>query len=731
MIATAGALLVGLPAILVGGTGAGATPLPAHLNNTVGLKTVGPIDETNGFPLWYKDTSGQRLELCLNPNDPMCIMGDLPTPDAPVAFPTNFPDEAFWAVGDSAMASNGTGGKAQLVTALEAAFASADGLPAVGQQISFGRIRVRVSGVIDGASYKITHPYGVDTVVAETGAVKGINVTEDIGDLIGGSNFEGALGSRPAPFLKWDPAVAPAAPAGYVGDPTVEHTVVGSPYNTNVFRIEGPLGSFVGSPNQCTDPALGDSASTTDLSDCIETNLFTLMGKYATRSGVQATKAVYADEGTGHTIDIFAKSEPGQRLIISGTGVAQTEMRNDGSGNYYGRVFADGTPPTDLAVTNITDNPRTVDHVDSSLSGDKVHITSAVYDNDTSTLTVAAQSGDSSATLALVGYPNVAPNSTGSSKTFTVPNVGVPPASVAVTSSKGGSDDDDVVIIGTDFSAVQVVASISTDATNVAAGQVVTLDGTGSTGTITSFAWTQTGGPAVSFTANAPSISFTPTVAVSYSFKLKVTGAGTGNTSTDNISINVVGQALPVADAGPDQLNMAPTSTVTLNGSASQFAADYAWTAPAGVTLAKADTANPTFQVPVSNTPLSLTFTLKVIGATGATSTDTVVVTTDPDDISVDSASFKRGGNEWRVRGTAQYCSANNLLTFTWNKPVTGGGTTPVVLGSQTPSLAVGVCSFDFRLKDAPTTARPTAAGTITITSVMGGKVASQTFQLL
>jgi len=209
------------------------------------------------------------------------------------------------------------------------------------------------------------------------------------------------------------------------------------------------------------------------------------------------------------------------------------------------------------------------------------------------------------------------------------------------------------------------------------------------------------------------------------------TDRGTGNTSTDNISINVVGQALPVADAGPDQLNMAPTSTVTLNGSASQFAADYAWTAPAGVTLAKADTANPTFQVPVSNTPLSLTFTLKVIGATGATSTDTVVVTTDPDDISVDSASFKRGGNEWRVRGTAQYCSANNLLTFTWNKPVTGGGTTPVVLGSQTPSLAVGVCSFDFRLKDAPTTARPTAAGTITITSVMGGKVASQTFQLL
>jgi hypothetical protein len=143
--------------------------------------------------------------------------------------------------------------------------------------------------------------------------------------------------------------------------------------------------------------------------------------------------------------------------------------------------------------------------------------------------------------------------------------------------------------------------------------------------------------------------------------------------------------------------------------------------------LAKADTANPTFVVPTSTTPLTLTFTLKVTGASGAFTTDTVVVTTDPDTLGIDSATFKRGGNEWRVRGTAQYCSANNLVTFTWNKP----GSAPVVLGSQTPALAVGVCSFDFRLKDAPTTARPTAAGTITVSSVMGGQVVNQTFQLL
>ncbi|MEP7115768.1 MAG: hypothetical protein ABI862_21060, partial [Ilumatobacteraceae bacterium] len=647
VVSIAGALLVGLPAVLVG-SGAAATPLPAHLNNTVGLKAVGPIDESDGFPLWYKDTSGQRLELCLDPNDPMCIMGALPTPGAPVVFPTNFPDEAFWSVADSALATNAAGDKALLVTAIEAAFASADGLPAVGQQSSFGRIRIRAAGVIDGATYKVTHPFGVDTIVAEIGAVKGLNVTEDIGDLIGGSNFEGALGSRPAPFLKWDPAVAPAAPAGYVGDPAVNHAVTGSPYNTNLFRIEGPLGSFPGSPDQCANPALGNSASATDLSDCIETRLFTVVGKFATRAGVQVTKAVYSNESSGHTIDLFAKSEAGQRLIISGTGIAHTEMRTDGSGNYYGRIFADGTPPTDLAVTNVTDSPNMVDHVDTLLFGDKVHIASAVYDNDTQRLVIVAQSGDDTATLTLAGYPAVAAVASGTSKTFTVNNVAVPPTDATVTSSKGGSDIDDVVITGTDFSAVQVVASIGTDSTNVAAGQVVTLDGTSSTGTITSYAWTQTGGPAVTFTANAPSISFTPTVAGSYGFKLTVTGTGVGNTSNDNISLNVVGTATPVANAGTDQLNMAPTSTVTLNGTASQFAVDFAWTGPVGITLAKADTANPTFVVPATTAPQNLTFTLKIISSSGATSTDTVLVTTDPDDLSVDSATFKRGGNEWR-----------------------------------------------------------------------------------
>lgn len=719
-VALAAAAAVGLSGGVVAFA---ATPPPAHLNNTVGLKQVGPIDETNGFPLWYKDTNGTRLELCLSVSDPNCIMGDLPNPGQPMSFPDNFPDEAFWAMADASLTTNGAGDKAILVTALEAAFASADGLPAPGQQSSFGRIRIRAAGVIDGATYKVTHPFGVDNVVAETGAVKGLNVTEDIGDLVGGSDFEGALGSRPGPFLSWDAG----APAGYLGDPAVDHAVTGSPYNTNFFRIEGPAGSFPGSPDQCANAALGDDPTATD--DCIQTNLFSVMGKKATRAGVQVTKAVYADETGGHTIDLFAKSEPGMKLVVSGSGIADTDMKGDGNGKYFARVFAGGATPTDLKVTNVTDAPNTVDHVAASLFSDKVHVNSAQFDTDTGNLTVDAQSGDGVSTLKLQGYPTAtqAPLGSAGRVLFTVTGLAIPPAEVNVTSSSGGADSDDVVITGADFRSNDVVASVDTASTSITLGQPVTLDGTGSTGTITSYAWAVTQPNGSVLTGSGPSFTFTPNAVGSYNAKLTVTGAGAGNTSSDTLSLNVVGSTAPVANAGDDQLNMPPTSTITLDGSASQFVTTYAWTAPAGVTLAKADTANPTFTLPVSTTPKSYTFTLTVTGP-GGTATDSVIVSSDPDDLSVDSASFKRGGNEWRVRGTAQYCSANNTITIAWNKP----GASPVVLGTITPTLAVGVCDFDYRLKNAPTSVRPTTAGTLTVTSVMGGVATpNPSFQLL
>src|SRR6185312_917106 len=111
------------------------------------------------------------------------------------------------------------------------------------------------------------------------------------------------------------------------------------------------------------------------------------------------TKAYYANSGSGHMMDLFAYSAPGQNLVVSGSGIPETKMREDGSrsGRYFARVYADGAPPSDLAVSNRSDSPVSVDHVDAEMFGDRVHVNSAVYSNDTKRLTVEAQSGDDAA----------------------------------------------------------------------------------------------------------------------------------------------------------------------------------------------------------------------------------------------------------------------------------------------------------------------------------------------
>jgi hypothetical protein len=727
---------VGVATLTLAASGAlvasAVTPPPAHLNNTVGLKQVGPIDEANGFPIWYKDTNNVKLELCTDPGDPYCIMGEVPNPGQPVSFPDNFPDEAFWATAESSIDAGG-GDSALLVTAVEAAFANE--LPAEGDQISFGRIRIRAGGLVDNAEYKITHPFGVDTEIAEVGAVKGVNVTEDIGSLTPDGVFDQTLGSRPAPFLKW---TGTDAPAGYLGDPTVDHTVTGSPFGTNFFRIEGPAGSFTGSTQLCADPALGNSPTATD--DCIQSNEFAVQGKIATRMGVQATTAYYAESGAGHMMDLFAKSEPGQNLVVKGTGIAQTKMREDASqpGRYYVRVFAEGAPPADLSVTNLTDTPDTVDHIELSMFGDKVHIGSAVYSNDARTLTVSAQSGDSAAVLKLDGFENVEPTVANGVTTWTVPALDVPPADVLVTSDKGGVDTEDVVITGAEDASVGVVAAIQGDLSQVQIGQTVTLDGLASTGTITGYAWSVSpaGATVTKVATDGSSVTFKASAAGDYIVKLIVTGKN--NTSTATYPIEVLsGNAEPVANAGPDQAGVIPTSTVTLDGTASKFASSYSWTqdptdkVQLGLNLKNATSANPTFVVPASSAPLTFNFTLTIKDVNGTASTDTVQVVTDPGIVTVTSAFYKRGDLQWRVAGDAKYCSANNLVSVYWNKPVTGGGTTPVLVGTTTPTLTLGVCSWEFRVKNVVANLRPTAAGTITVRSAYGGEALERPFQFL
>ena len=91
-------------------------------------------------------------------------------------------------------------------------------------------------------------------------AESGVDETEDIGCRAAPCDFKAALNGEIGVFLRWDPAVLPAAPAGYLGDPNVLHRVTGSPANTNYFRIAGPN--------------VGGAGVNT-----IQTNLFSVSGK--------------------------------------------------------------------------------------------------------------------------------------------------------------------------------------------------------------------------------------------------------------------------------------------------------------------------------------------------------------------------------------------------------------------------------------------------------------------
>ncbi len=286
------------------------------------LQAVGNVDLADGFPVWYQDSNNIAVEKCMELNSGMCLLAaaDLPNPAAPISFPDNYPAEIFWWVADTSITNSQIDGL--MVLAMEGSFAGEQAID--GEQSSFGRVRFRVDVPATG-TYTITYPFGTASfdVAALIPGPEIKNEGTDIGcfaqpgvnscdpnDPLGSAdprfNFAAALGSGIGPYLKWDPNVLPAAPAGYLGNPSIEHAVIGSPTGNNVFRIEGPSGVDL-------NPAVAG------IQTVIETNLFTVSGKLYSGPVVVNMTSANADGNykIGDAININATfSAP---VVVTGT----------------------------------------------------------------------------------------------------------------------------------------------------------------------------------------------------------------------------------------------------------------------------------------------------------------------------------------------------------------------------------------------------------------------------
>jgi len=245
-----------LLAVLIG-LSAGVHPANAA------LRTVGPVSAVHGLPLWYQDVTGLSLQpcldqttlstagglLCILPGPPDVIPGFDPTLDpaantitttGPINA-TNFPGEVFYWIADASadpIVTGGIGGPARfrLRMALEGnAFAPA---------LTFMRINLQqMDGLVSNGAYSVSTPYGDFSFTADVdGVVKDaqfngqtfrnqIDALPPLFDAILPGIFPAIPPQQALPitmdnFLVWNPAVLPAAPSGFIGDPNIPHSVV-------------------------------------------------------------------------------------------------------------------------------------------------------------------------------------------------------------------------------------------------------------------------------------------------------------------------------------------------------------------------------------------------------------------------------------------------------------------------------------------------------------------------
>ena len=491
-------------ALLTSSEAAAQTP---PVQGPEGLKAVGPVDQINGYPMWYEDKHGIKLGLCTNgahcfflpPNPGIAARA----PTSPTDTTHNWPDESFFYAAETGFDGiNGTRGL--LIHALEASYLG--GEVKRDDEIVWVRFRLHFWNLQPFQDYTFKYPFGQETHQADGDGR--IFVTRDIG--IGNpGEFKGALQGELGPFLlpvgvvdeNGQPRADMLQPGMYLTQGLQETRVVGSPTGFNAFSMEGPG----------IDQMFPDLVDLTDArTDYVVTDMFTVQGMIANRHGVEHEKSYYTRTADMTSIDVFANSSPAQDLFVqlpNGLRIRMDE-RAGGPGVYHAKIdLGQGAAvPASVTLVNALDTPPSTKLVQGF--SPLVTLTHADYSTSGS-LIVQARTTDQLSTAPIplkgLGLPAGTQLDWINNGAFaaTLPITGAPPSTLSIGANTMRHSTK-VVVRGSNDAGVPhpAIADAGPDQF-VTTGDTVTLSGVNSQAANLTYAWSQLTGLPVTLTVDA------------------------------------------------------------------------------------------------------------------------------------------------------------------------------------------------------------------------------------
>jgi parallel beta-helix repeat protein len=343
----------------------------------------------------------------------------------------------------------------------------------------------------------------------------------------------------------------------------------------------------------------------------------------------------------------------------------------------------------------------------------------------TASVTMAGNATDADGTIASHTWTRIsgpaATITTPSSYTTTITGLtqGTYVFQLSATDNSGGVNTDVMQVIVNQAANILPVANAGADKVITLPTNTVTQIGSGTDadGTISSYLWTQVSGPSTATIASASSSSsaFNNLIAGVYVFNLRVTDnrAGIANDQFQ-ITVNNPANIPPVANAGTDQTIQLPTSSTTLNGSATDAdgsVASHTWSFVLGPTTPVISTPS-SYTSSVSGMTLAGTYTFRLtaVDNLGASGSDIMVILVNP---AANVAPTSNAGVDktitlptttTSVTGVASSDPDGTIVAYLWTQ-VSGPSTATIVSSAQQATninnLSVaGTYVFNLRVTD-------------------------------